>query len=122
MSISTLESAASVRALDQLDAEEREHAAIAQQLRDAFALAVERGDVTALALFSPRKTYRGGCPDKVTPTVAEVLAESLDANDFMQRAMAVLVNAAAGRATQRTAQALLAAAGARWADREADFA
>jgi hypothetical protein len=50
-----------------------------------------------------------------------VIAESLDYRDLMDRAMAILVNAAAGRATQRDAQQLLNDAGAHWADAEADF-
>jgi hypothetical protein len=105
--------------LSDLEREEADRVLHAQLLQSLFAKAVEAGDVNALALFAPRKTYRHG--DRVQSTVAEVMQTALEHGAFMQRAMQILVNAAAGRGCQRDAQQLLAEAGERWADTEADF-
>jgi ribulose-5-phosphate 4-epimerase/fuculose-1-phosphate aldolase len=98
-----------------MDDEERERAAHVEQLKAEYAKAVA-GDVSLPAYFAPRSWASHG-----VPAVHQVIADSLDRADFMQRAMAILAAAAAGRGTQRDAQVLLAEAGASWADAEVDF-
>jgi hypothetical protein len=126
MSISTLESTASVRALDAMGHEEAQRAAGVAQLERAYVAAVKCGRADVLALFAPRKVHRVGTDGKTTPTVAEVLFESFDRNardGFMQAAMQIILDCANGHATdiQSAAQELLQDAGAKWADNEADF-
>lgn len=86
-----------------------------EALRDAFAEAVQ-GDLNATALWA------FGLPwfKRSNANVADVLADALgDDQKLLRRAMAVLVNAAAGRGTQREAQQLIEQAGAGWARRNA---
>lgn len=100
--------------LARMEADERERVAAEALLRQLFAGAVQHGDVTARALFARR-----GEP---APLVWELIEDALTYSDFGKRAMQVLVNAANGRGCQRDAQQLLAEAGAKWADMQADFA
>jgi hypothetical protein len=120
--ISTLDSAESRRSLDRMNAEDDERRQAVELLLAAYRAAVLHGDMESLALFSPRKTFRSSYRDgPVTPNVGEIIHDSLDAKDFLPRAMSILVNAAAGKATQRDAQMLLDEAGKHWADSESDF-
>ena len=103
------ESAATRRALDAINADAQAHQQKAQYLRESFAQAMQ-GDLSAPAPFAWNLKWLDGAD------AADVLADALDSKDFLKRAMAILVNAANGRGTQRDAQQLLAEVGAHWAD------
>jgi hypothetical protein len=88
-------------------------------LSEAFAKAVKAGDARAYAFFSPTRW-----PDKKSrsltraPTVGELVMQSLDERDFWGRAAQVLIDCANADPSGKAA-ALLAEAGAQWADQEA---
>lgn len=118
MSISTLESFSSVRALDALHREEEEFAEKVSYLRGAFLKEAAYCQADKFALFAPRvRDFKAG--GTRLQTVGELLHGELDYRDFAERAMEVLMKAAAGRGTQREAQQLLEEMAARWADSEA---
>jgi hypothetical protein len=105
--------------LSDIDREEAEHAAQAQQLRAAFLLAASECQSDKFALFAPRvKDWQHG--GMRLQTVGEMMQGMLDYEEFGERAMQVLLNAAAGRGTQREAQLLLQEIAAGWADRSAE--
>lgn len=117
MSISTLESPASRRALDQLHAEEAYRERAEQALAETFKQALQ-GDLSAPCVFKPSYLHsHNGAP----VTVGDVLFDALDSKDFGARAMVVLANAAAGRGTQRDAQQLLDEVTTRWAESNVDM-
>lgn len=92
-----------------INADAQEHQQRAAHLREAFAAAMQ-GDLSAPALFAWNLKWLNGSD------AAAVLADALDNKDFTRRAMVILVNAAAGRGTQRDAQQLLAEVGTHWAN------
>lgn len=124
MSIHTTESFASVRALDSMNAEsalrERTFAMLVSEFRSAAA----RADADAIASFAGTCTdYKnpqpGGGYGKRLQTVGEVVSDAMEYG-FTHRAMQVLLNAAAGRASQRDAQVLLDELAATWAEQNTD--
>lgn len=119
MSISTLESPTSRRALDAMfdDAQEADRRARVELLAAEFLKAAAECQAGKLAMFAPRRRdcFTG---EQRFSTVADLLDDELDYRDFGTRAMQVLLNAAAGRGTQREAQQLLADIAAHWADIE----
>jgi len=117
MSISTLESPASVRALDRMHAESDAHEATESYLRAAFLKAAAECQPQKLALFAQRVKDRENGGTRYQ-TMGEVVRDALDYRDFDMRAVQVLLLAAAGRGTQREAQALLEDMAAMWADLE----
>jgi hypothetical protein len=122
MSISTLESATSRRMLDEMQAEQDRRTAAVECLREAFLLATVCRDSRALAWFAPRATaWSLGKPEGTRiQHFWEVMHDALDAKDFAERAMQVLMEAAAGRTNQTDAQELLEEMAACWADSHAD--
>lgn len=125
MSISTLESAGSRRALSAMDVEsaarERAMASLVNECKGAFA----RGDASAVATFAGTCTdwsnrLPGGGYGKRMQKVADVMSETVEGHKFEQRAMQILLSAAAGRGCQREAQQLLDELAAKWADDNVD--
>jgi hypothetical protein len=123
MSISTLESPASVRALDAKHAAEDEYAATFEQHRRDFLAAAARCDAKAIATFAGTTTdfsqrFAGGGYGRRPQTVGEVVHDALDNRRFRERGMQILLNAAAGRGTQRDAQQLLEEMATAWAEEQ----
>jgi hypothetical protein len=104
-------------ALDALVHGNGERAARVYQLRDQFLGAAAECRVDMVVTFAPRvRDVRSNV--RRHPTMGEVLGDALDYRDFTERAMQVLLDAAAGRGTQRAAQQLLEDVAAHWADLE----
>jgi hypothetical protein len=101
-----------VRHLARLEQEAREQQAAEALLRKLFAAAVH--DVQQPALFAWRPAGR------VRP-VHEVMVDTIQGSPLEVRAMQILANAAAGRASQRDAQQLLDDMAAKFARSEADL-
>jgi hypothetical protein len=104
--------------LARLNAEDAIRANIEEHLRAEFMRALQ-GSLHSPATFAPRKHM--GVVTNYVPDVSHVLWDAIDTRDFGPRAMQILVNAAAGRGTQRDAQQLIEEAVKRWASNEADF-
>lgn len=121
MSISTLESPASRRALDATfdDAQEADRLARVAILTEQFLKAAAEAQADKFVMFAPRRRdcFTG---ERRFSTVADLLDDARDYRGFGQRAAQVLLNAAAGRGTQREAQQLLAEIAAHWADMEVE--
>ena len=94
--ISTLDSAASRRALDRQYSESDARLAARQFLFESFT------------------TQAASCT-----LDTKVLFDALDYRDYIARAMQILMNAAAGKGVQGDAQALIEEVAAHWADMEA---
>lgn len=122
MSISTLESPTSRRMLDEMHAEQDRQRAAVECLREAFLLQAKARDTSGLAWFAPRVTaWVDGKPDgKRIQHFWEVLHDALESKDFAERAMTVLMEAAAGKANQTDAQELIEELAAHWADQNCD--
>lgn len=123
MSISTLESPASVRALDAKHAAEDEYAAAVEQHRRDFLSAAQQCNAGAIATFAGTTTdfsqrLGGGGYGRRPQTVGEVVHGVVDNKQYRERAMQILLNAAAGRGTQRDAQQLLEEMAAAWAEEQ----
>lgn len=115
--ISTLDSAATRRALDALNSEADERGAAVEQLRGEFLRAAADCQADKFALFAPRvRDWKNG--GTRLQTVGEIVHEEMQYRDFADRAMEVLLKAAAGQGTQREAQQLLQEMAAHWADLE----
>lgn len=116
------ECAATRRHLDRIEADEKRRADAVDCLRDSFLEFTRPCNPRAIALFAPCVTaWVAGKPDgKRNPHFWEVLHDSLEAKDFAERAMKVLMEAAAGRVNQADAQELLQEMAAHWADSHAD--
>lgn len=124
MSISVLESATSRRMLDEMHDEQDRRIAAVDTLREAFLLQAKSRDTSGLAWFAPRVTaWVAGKPDgKRMQHFWEVMHDALESKDFAERAMRVLMEAAAGRTNQTDAQELLEEMAADWADMNSDSA
>jgi hypothetical protein len=122
MSIDVLESATSRRALDAIHAAEDRRKAAVQCLAEAFLMQAKARDTRAIAWFAPRVNawVAGRLEGKRMQHFWEVMHGALDAKDFAERAMRVLMEAAAGRANQTEAKELLEAMAEQWSDENAD--
>lgn len=121
--ISSLDSAATRRAMDAMHRESDEHNAAVRYLREQFLAAAQRCDARAIATFAGTTTdftkrLDGGGYGRRPQTVGEVVHDAVDNRQFRDRAMQILMNAAAGRGTQRDAQQLLEEMAGHWADLE----
>lgn len=115
--ISSLDSAATRRAMDAMHRESDEHGAAVAQLRGEFLRAAADCQADKFALFAPRvRDWKNG--GTRLQTVGEIVHEELQYRDFADRAMGVLLKAAAGQGTQREAQQLLQEMAAHWAENE----
>lgn len=119
MSISSIESPATLRALSRRDAESDEREAEVAYLRDEFIKACAECQADKFATFAPRvRNHVTGFTR--LQTVGEVLHDELDYRDFTERAMQILLNAAAGRGAQRDAQQLIEDMATHFADMTAE--
>lgn len=121
--VSTLDSAATRRALDAMHSEADEHDAAVRYLREQFLAAAQRCDAQVIATFAGTTTdfskrLDGGGYGRRAQTVGEVVHDAVDNRKFRDRAMQILMNAAAGRGTQRDAQQLLDELAAHWAEEQ----
>lgn len=115
--ISTTECAATRRALDAMHRESDEHRAAVEQLRGEFLRAAAECQADKFALFAPRvRDWKNG--GTRPQTVGEIVHEEMQYRDFADRAMEVLLKAAAGQGTHREAQQLLDEMAAHWAENE----
>lgn len=124
MSIDVLESKTSRRMLDAMHAAQDRRAAAVQCLTEAFLTQAKARDTRAIAWFAPRVNawVAGRLEGKRMQHFWEVMHGALESKDFAERAMLVLMDAAAGRANQTDAQELLEAMAEQWSDENADSA
>lgn len=131
MSISTLESAASVRALDALYAEGDERKAVEAYYSEFCMREVMRGDLwQETTLSEKRLRYTPGCADRVlrrqllTEFLVERLQDGLSTHDepTLEEAIALLCHAARGRDIKEAATDLLARVATGFGKSEAEAA
>lgn len=121
LTLNAWDSPAQVRKLDEhlraVDEEQAQADAQRQLLQEEFLRAASECQADKFALFANRvRDYK--TREMRLQTVGEVVCSEMDYRDFGQRVAQVLLNAAAGRGSQREAQKLIEDMAAHWADME----